>query len=69
MDGKKPRRPRRDNDGPLHHPKRVLPHVADEYEELGKVRDAMELRRHLRGGVSRLVEFERGEWIANKVTG
>lgn len=40
---------------PLHRPKRVLSHVADEYEELGNVRVAAELRRHQRGHARRFV--------------
>ena len=57
------RRPRRDNDGPLHKPKRVLPHIADEYEALGDRGTALELRRHLRGGTNALIEFNRAGWL------
>ncbi|MBV9805182.1 MAG: hypothetical protein JO130_18435 [Solirubrobacterales bacterium] len=34
---------------PLHTPKRILAHVADEYDDMDNRRVATELKRHLRG--------------------
>lgn len=59
----KKRRRRNDDTVPLHKPKRVLPHVADEYDELGNHRIAAELRRQRRGHATAYVEaalYEKG---------
>lgn len=54
--GKKRRRRQSEDAVPLHRPRRILAHLADEYAEAGNVRVAAELRRHLLGHAGRFVE-------------
>lgn len=50
---------RRIEDTPAHRPKRYRSHLADEYADLGDLAVALELRRHLRGGMAALLEYRR----------